>query len=97
MSARYTREALADLDQISSYLAKQDSAVGAAFLDAVESVAGRLARFPASAQETKMPGIRAAPVLRYPYIVFYSVEADDDVVIHYVRHAARLRPWESEE
>lgn len=96
MSARYTREALADLDQISSYLAQQNTAVAAAFLNAIESVAERLARFPASAQETKMPGIRAAPVLRYPYIVFYSVEADD-VVIHYVRHAARLRPWEVEE
>ena len=96
MSARYTREALADLDQISSYLAQHGTAVAAAFLDAVETVAERLARFPLSAQETKIPGVRAAPVMRYPYIVFYTAE-DGDVVIHYVRHAARLRPWETEE
>jgi toxin ParE1/3/4 len=96
MSARYTREALADLNQISSYLAKQNPAVAAAFLDAVEAVAERLARFPLSAQETKMPGVRATPVMRYPYIVFYTAE-DGDVVIHYIRHAARLRPWETEE
>lgn len=96
MSARYTREALNDLDQISSYLAQHDQAVAAAFLDAVEGVVARLVRFPLSAQATEMPGVRAAPVHSYPYIIFYTVEGDD-VVIHYVRHAARLRPWETNE
>lgn len=95
MSARYTRDALNDLDQISSYLAKHDPTVAAAFLEAVDSVVTRLSRFPLSAQATKMPSVRAAPVHRYPYIVFYTAE-DSDVVVHYVRHAARLRPWESE-
>ena len=96
MSARYTREALDDLDQISAYLAKQNPVVAAAFLGAVESVVERLVRFPLSAQETKMPSVRATPVHRYPYIVFYTAE-DGDVVVHYIRHAARLRPWETEE
>lgn len=93
MSVRYTRDALGDLEQISSYLAQHNPAVAAALLDAVESVVERLARFPLSAQATEMPAVRAAPVLRYPYIVFYTAE-EGDVVIHYVRHAARLRPWE---
>lgn len=91
MSVRYTREALRDLDQISSYLAQHDPAVAAALLDAVDAVVSRLARFPHSAQATEMPGVRAAPVLRYPYIIFYTAEYGG-VVIHYVRHAARLRP-----
>lgn len=94
MSARYTRDALRDLDQISSYLAKHDPVIASALLNAVELVVARLARFPLSAQETEMPGVRAAPVQRYPYIVFYTVEGRD-VTIHYVRHAARLRPWEA--
>jgi addiction module RelE/StbE family toxin len=93
MSARYTRDALRDLDQISSYLAERNPAVAAGLLDAVEAVVARLARFPLSAQATELPGVRAAPVLHYPYIVFYTAEAGD-VVIHYVRHAARQRPWE---
>lgn len=96
MSARYTRDALSDLDQISSYLAKHDPTVASSFLEAVDLVVGRLARFPLSAQATKMPGVRAAPVHHYPYIVFYTAE-DSDVVVHYVRHAARLRPWETDE
>ena len=65
-------------------------------LDAVEAVVARLAQFPLSAQATEMPDVRAAPVLRYPYIVFYTAEASD-VIIHYVRHAARRRPWENDE
>lgn len=39
MSVRYTRDALGDLEQISSYLAQHDPAVAAAFLDAVNAVA----------------------------------------------------------
>ena len=74
MSARYTRDAINDLDQISSYLAKHDPAVAGALLDAVELIVARLARFPRSAQATEMRGVRAAPVQRYPYIVFYTVD-----------------------
>lgn len=93
MSLRYTREAIRDLDQISSYLAERNPIVAAAFLDAVETVARRLEQFPRSAAQTEMAGVRAAPVLRFPYLLFYTIE-ERDVVVHYVRHAARLRPWE---
>jgi addiction module RelE/StbE family toxin len=97
MHLRYTREALRDLDEISSYIAERNVAAAAAFLNAVATVAQRLAQFPLSAAETEMTGVRAAQVLRFPYIIFYTVEDGDDVVVHYVRHAARLRPWEVEE
>ncbi len=96
MTARYTREALSDLDQISNYLAERNPAVAGGFLNAVQQVVERLARFPLSAQETEMPNVRAAPALHFPYIIFYTAESGD-VVVHYIRHAARLRPWETEE
>ena len=96
MSARYTREALGDLDRISTYLAQRNPAAAGGFLNAVETVVERLTRFPLSAQETRMPNVRAAPALHYPYIIFYATE-EYDIVVHYVRHAARLRPWETEE
>jgi plasmid stabilization system protein ParE len=34
------------------------------------------------------------PVPSYPYLIFYTVEADEVVILH-VRHGARLKPWES--
>ena len=95
MSLRYTREALHDLDEISSYIAERNVSAAGAFLDAVATVALRLEQFPLSAVTTEMTGVRATPVLRFPYIIFYTVEeGGDGVIIHYVRHAARLRPWE---
>jgi len=93
MSLRYPREALRDLDEISSYIADHNLKAAVAFLNAVETVAQRLERFPQSAMETEMAGVRAAPVLRFPYLIFHTVE-NGEIVIHYVRHAARLRPWE---
>jgi addiction module RelE/StbE family toxin len=93
MTVRYTREALRDLEQISSYLATRNRTAAAALLGAIETTVSRLARFPQSAQQTEMMGVRAAPVPGFPYIIFYA-EDGRSVTIHYVRHAARLRPWE---
>jgi len=93
MSLRYTRDALRDIDEISTYIGEHNVVAGAAFLDAFAAVARRLEQFPHSAQLTEMAGVRATPVQRFPYLIFYTVD-DNDVVIHYVRHAARLRPWE---
>jgi addiction module RelE/StbE family toxin len=96
MSVRYTRDALRDLDQISAYIARHNVNAAADFLASVETVVARLERFPRSAPETEMKGVRGTPALHLPYIIFYSIE-DHGITIHYVRHAARLRPWQSEE
>lgn len=93
MSVRYTREALRDLDQISSYIAERHVGAAGAFLASVASVVQRLERYPRSAQNTEMKDVRATPVSRFPYLIFYTAE-NDGIVIHYIRHAARLRPWE---
>jgi addiction module RelE/StbE family toxin len=93
MSVRYTREALQDVDEIASYIAERNPRAAAKVVEAVEAVVARLDRFPLSAPHTEMPGIRSASALRFPYIIFYSVE-EHGVPIHYVRHAARRRPWE---
>lgn len=95
MSARYTRDALRDLDLISAYIAKHNVGAAAAFLASVASVIQRLERYPHSAQKTKMEGIRATPIPKFPYLIFYAPD-NDGIVVHYVRHAARLRPWEED-
>ena len=95
MTVRYTRDALEDLEQISAYLSGLNPSAAAAVLSAIERVIARLDRFPHSAPETEIAGVRATPALRYPYIVFYRVRRGDIEVL-YVRHAARRRPWEIE-
>jgi plasmid stabilization system protein ParE len=34
------------------------------------------------------PAIRRLPVTAYPYLIFYEI-ADDEIIIHAVRHTAR--------
>lgn len=53
MSVRYTRDALRDLDQISSYIARQNVKAAADLLAAIETVVARLERFPRSAPMTE--------------------------------------------
>ena len=95
MTVRFTRDALHDLDQISTYLAERNRPAADAVLNTIERVVSRLERFPHSAPETEFSGVRAAPALRYPYIIFYRVR-QASIEILYVRHAARLKPWETQ-
>lgn len=95
MTVRYTRDALEDLDRISAYLEELNPSAAAAVLNAIERVISRLGRFPHSAPEIEIAGVRAAPALRFPYIIFYRAR-QGDIEILYVRHAARRRPWETE-
>ncbi|HEY4775236.1 MAG TPA: type II toxin-antitoxin system RelE/ParE family toxin [Xanthobacteraceae bacterium] len=45
-------------------------------------------------QETEEPNVRRMPVGRYPFLVFYTVDQDEVVILH-VRHGARKPPWEA--
>jgi toxin ParE1/3/4 len=62
----------------------------------VEELAARLARFPKMGRPNYKPGVRMIPVRRYPFLVFYTIEADEIFILS-VRHAARKRPREGEE
>jgi len=44
---------------------------------------------------TQRPGVRAMPLGRYPYLIFYTALENELVVLH-VRHASR-RPLEHDE
>jgi plasmid stabilization system protein ParE len=88
MKVRYTDTALADIEDILSYIAK-DNPLAADEVGAIMRVTiARLGDYPRLAVETDVLNVRVAPVLPYRYLVFYSIE-DNAVVIRNVRHAAR--------
>jgi plasmid stabilization system protein ParE len=88
MKVRYTDTALAEIEDILSYIAK-DNPLAADEVGAIMRAAIiRLADYPRLAIETDVPNVRMVPVLPYRYLVFYSIE-DNTVVIRNVRHAAR--------
>jgi addiction module RelE/StbE family toxin len=94
MKLRYERGALADLDEIFSYIAKDNPAAAARLVDRFEDVATRIAATPFMGEATRKPGFRRFPVGNY--LIVYEI-GRDEVVIHFVRHGARRRPWEGEE
>jgi toxin ParE1/3/4 len=95
MKVRYSRRALTQLDQIFSYIAKDNPAAAAAVVDRIEALVGVLGRYPTMGRPTDQEGVRVMGVRRYPYVIFYRILPDrDEVRILGVRHTAR-RPLTS--
>jgi toxin ParE1/3/4 len=97
MKVEFSKRAVADLRKIS---ADSRRAFGDRVAEALESriraVVDRISREPLSAPEVEQrPGLHVAPLIRYPFKVFYRV-FDGRLRIVHIRHTAR-RPWRGEE
>ena len=52
-----------------------------------------LGEFPHIGHLTDQDGVRIISVVRYPFLIFYTIDiSTDEVVILHVRHAAQERP-----
>jgi len=94
MKLRYERGALTDLDEIFAYIAADNPEAAARLVARIEGVVGRIAASPYIGEATRKSGFRRFPVGNY---LIVSEVAEDQVVVHYVGHGARRRPWEGEE
>ena len=93
MKLRYERGALVDLDEIFSYVAADNREAASRLVARIEDIAARIAASPHIGQATRKSGFRRFPIGNY--LIVYEV-GNDEVVIHYVRHGARRRPWEED-
>jgi toxin ParE1/3/4 len=93
MKLRYERGALADLDEIFAYIAADNRQAAGRVVARIERVASRIAASPQIGGTTRKPGFLRFPVDKY--LIVYEV-GNDEVIVHYVRHCARPRPWEGE-
>ncbi len=76
--------------------AEVDPATALRFIDAVEQAFTLIARqpgigFPRYAAELDLPGLRARPVERFPYLIFY-LEHEDHIDVLRILHARRDIP-----
>jgi plasmid stabilization system protein ParE len=95
MKVIYTDEALADLDGILAFIASNYPSIYDAFQSRLRSVVARIGNRPESAQEvTDRPGVRVAPLIRYPYKVFYRSTAQVIEILH-IHHAAQNEQGEA--
>lgn len=93
MRVRFTDTALSELEDILRFLSERNPRAATVLAKRVREMATLLAEYPLSGREADEPGVRIASVVRYPFLVFYTV-ATDEVVILNVRHTARQWPWE---
>jgi toxin ParE1/3/4 len=91
MKVHYTDSALAEIDAILSYIAKDNPLAAEEVAAVLRVTIARLSEYPRLAIETNVPDVHMAPVLPYRYIIFYSLNRDA-IVIRNVLHAARERP-----
>ena len=95
MKVRYSRRALTQVDQILSYIAKDNPAAAAAVAHRIDALVALLGRYPMMGRPTDKEDVRVMGVRRYPYIIFYrTIPSRDEVRILRVRHTAR-RPLTS--
>ena len=92
MRLRYERGALADLEEF-SHTSHKTIRPQQRVSSRIEHAAERIADSPYMGEATSRPRFRRWPVGNY--LIVYEVE-QDEVIIHYVRHGARRRPWEDE-
>ena len=57
----------------------------------IEQAITTLADFPGIGRPTHVAGVSVTTVLRYPYLVYYTV-SDREIVILHIRHGARDLP-----
>jgi toxin ParE1/3/4 len=89
------QRSLAHLDvekAVSYYLEVANSAIALEFVDALEAGYDHIGRNPATgspryAHEINLPGLRAWPLTKYPYLIFY-VEFDQHIDVWRVLHMA---------
>lgn len=94
-----------DVDEaVEHYLRQAGEKIALGFVDALERACAHIARHPATgssrhAHELNLPGLRAWPLKRYPYQLFY-VERDDHVDVWRLLRTERDIPawlWEPED
>jgi plasmid stabilization system protein ParE len=84
----FTPEALAELDEVLTYIADRSPQGAQRVQERLQTIIGFIARHPYAGVKFRKPALRRITAVPYPYLVFYRVE-DDEVIIVGVRHAAR--------
>jgi toxin ParE1/3/4 len=92
MKVRWSETALAEIDDIFSYIFERNRSAASAVVKRIEGLSDLLGK-PQIGHLTDEAGVRVLSVVRYPFLIFYAIdEAADEVVILHVRHAAQDRP-----
>jgi toxin ParE1/3/4 len=90
MRVRYSPRALRQIEQIHRDIAQHNPSAAVRVIARIRELCERLGEFPGMGPRTNRPDIRVLPVVRYPYLIFYTIiPANHEVRILRVRHGRR--------
>jgi len=93
MKVRWSETALAEIEDIFSYIYQNNRSAATAVVGRIEGLTVLLEEFPFVGHLTDEPDVRMLSVVRYPFVIFYAIDdAAGETVILHVRHTARERP-----
>ena len=92
MKVVYAERARRDIEDIYDFIATHNPHAAQRVEDLIRVTCEGFAQFPFASVATDEPGVRRAPLVRYPYTIFYRVDVARDVVeIARVLHGARVK------
>lgn len=91
MRVRYTPRARDDLQAIIDYLSNQSLQGAQNVKRSLDATIKLIGNFPDSGRLAGEDGVRVLPLGRYPYLVYWIVEAGEAWIVH-IRDGRR-KPW----
>jgi toxin ParE1/3/4 len=92
MNVVYAEKARRDIGEIYDAIATHNPLTARQVEDTIRANCEGLADFPYAAAATDEPNVRRMPLVRYPYAIFFRIDAVRDVVeIARVIHGARVK------
>ena len=92
MTVRYSRRALAQLDDILAYLSAQNPQAASDLAARIDALLALLEQYPAIGRRTDARDVRVVRASPFPFLIFYREEGEFITVLR-IRHAARDRDW----
>jgi toxin ParE1/3/4 len=94
MRVRYTPRASGDLAAILQYLSEHSPQGLQNVKRAIDNIESLIGQYPQGGRVHKETGTRVLPAGRYPYLVYWTIEAGEAWIVH-IRDGRR-KPWRGE-
>ena len=94
MRVRYTPRAIGDLAAILRYLNEHSPQGLRNVRRAIDNTERLIGQYPQVGRMSKETGTRVLPAGRYPYLIYWTIEADEAWIVH-IRDGRR-KPWRGE-
>jgi plasmid stabilization system protein ParE len=74
MKIRWSESAFSELDNIFSYIQRNNRSAAIAVVERIEAMTALLEEFPLVGHLTDEAGVRFLAVVRYPFLIFYAID-----------------------